>query len=126
MNLPDHLSQPVEAKSVLLQGTPAIEDLQKQFLVLLGILLVLSAAVFLFLWKQVSMVQKQSDELGSYIGGRQSQVLPHMSEFLKQMWTVSKTNEEVRALMNRYPFQPPQAPTAPVRIPTNFLTATNK
>lgn len=126
MNLPDHLSQPVEAKSAPMRGAPDLEDLQKQFLVLLGILLVLSVAVFMFLWKQVSMVQKQSDELGSYIGGRQSQVLPHMGEFLKQMWSISKTNEEVRALLSRYPFQPPPAPTAPARIPTNFLTATNK
>jgi hypothetical protein len=90
----------------------SIEELQHQIrslrtflLATLAVLVLLSFALNVFIFRQVSIASKQLEESQKFVGDYNKVSVPMINEFLTKLTVVSKTNAEIGRLLAKYNIQ---------------------
>lgn len=71
-------------------------------------IIILSASFFLFLFRDMSLIRRQSNELTAAIAEFEEKNLPVMRQFRDQLEAYAQTNPEFRPILRRY-LTPPEA-----------------
>jgi hypothetical protein len=112
-----------------MNNTPgsSIEELQRQvrslrilFLATLGVLVLLSFALNVFIFRQVSLVSRQLDENQKFVADYNQVTLPMIADFLPKLAAFSKTNAEIGRLLAKYNIQQTVAKPGASMMPANL------
>jgi hypothetical protein len=94
----------------------SIESLRGVFQVLALSGIVISATLLAFLYKEVSMVRRQGNELMAYINEYQTNLAPKIELVRTNLQTFAKSNASIEPLVKKYfSTNTPAATTAPAK-----------